>query len=453
MSFRKRVGAETLQPVLGTRVSSVSGKSVCSFGVASLDSSVGECAVGSLTLINSDRCSDYARLIASYFAAQAIASGNVLAVAASSLSALSSPEKVTNDGTGVTNPANSSACEQFVQRLMLKIDDTDADSAADDADSEDVDLGSSGVGSNPRTLGLASLRSDRDKMAIAWRYQAMPRISSPASVTNSAASAGPYCCKFDITKTIAPATLDAASIALISVETWASLTSAELYTNLLDSIRSIIDQGKFRNSVNSLTPNLLRIVLEDVGSPSWGIDAGSETALKALFKFLTCLRVLLRDSRAVCMLTISAYTFKGHHVGISTNPYMQMLQHACDLVLEVESFSGSKRSFSDHFTTEYHGFLHVHKTPLIHTLSGTSRLSASDIHSLAFKARRKRFLVEPFRLPPEKEDVPPSSSGANASTGASGSGKEAGAAKRASKNISAVSGCGVEGGGKSLLDF
>ncbi|KAJ3244903.1 Elongator subunit elp4, partial [Chytriomyces hyalinus] len=280
MSFRKRVGAETLQPVLGTRVSSVSGKSVCSFGVASLDSSVGECAVGSLTLINSDRCSDYARLIASYFAAQAIASGNVLAVAASSLSALSSPEKVANDGTGVTNLANSSACEQFVQRLMLKIDDTDADSAADDADSEDVDLGSSGVGSNPRTLGLASLRSDRDKMAIAWRYQAMPRISSPASVTNSAASAGPYCCKFDITKTIAPATLDAASIALISVETWASLTSAELYTNLLDSIRSIIDQGKFRNSVNSLTPNLLRIVLEDVGSPSWGIDAGSETALK-----------------------------------------------------------------------------------------------------------------------------------------------------------------------------
>ncbi|KAJ3225543.1 Elongator subunit elp4 [Chytriomyces hyalinus] len=447
MSFRKRVGAETLQPVLGTRVSSVSGKSVCSFGIASLDSSVGECAVGSLTLINSDRCSDYARLIASYFAAQAIASGNVLTVAASSLSASSIPEKTTADGASASN-TNTSACEQFVQRLMLKIDDTDADSATDDADSDDVDLG---VGSNPRTLGLASLRSDRDKMAIAWRYQAMPRMSSPASVSNSAASAGPYCCKFDITKTITPATLDAASIALISVETWASLTSAELYTNLLDSVRSIIDQGKFRNSVNSLTPNLLRIVLEDVGGPSWGIDAGSETALKALFKFLTCLRALLRDSRAVCMLTISAYTFKGHHVGIATNPYMQMLQHACDLVLEVESFSGSKRTFSDHFTTEYHGFLHVHKTPLIHTLSGTSRLSASDIHSLAFKARRKRFLVEPFRLPPEKEDVPPPSSGTSA--GAGGSGKEAGAAKRASKNISAVSGCGVEGGGKSLLDF
>ncbi|KAJ3078335.1 hypothetical protein HDU99_000638 [Rhizoclosmatium hyalinum] len=55
-------------------------------------------------------------------------------------------------------------------------------------------------------------------------------------------------------------------------------------------------------------------------------------------------------------------------------------------------------------------------------------MSAGELHSLAFKARRKRFLVEPFRLPPEKEDEKPGDAG-----------------KTVSKSIGVTSGCGTVG--------
>ncbi|KAI8613521.1 Elongator complex protein 4 [Chytriomyces sp. MP71] len=431
--------------IRGTRISGVSGRPVASFGIASLDASIGDCPLGSLTLLLTDRASAYAALIARYFAAQGIASNNVVCVAAAS--PLSQQTSIHEANT--SNLPN--APEAFVRSLMLKIEDVDSDTIPATEDPEDDEAPAP---STTRTLGsLRDTSSTADRLSIAWRYQGMPKwnASSTPHTAASSAGGGPFCCKFDITKTLPATTLDASSIALVNIDTWSHLASAQLYANLLDSIRTILDQGKFWTSTHAVAPNLLRIILDDVGGPTWGRDAGSEASMQNLFKFLTCLRAMLRNARAVAMVTIAAHVFKGHHTGIATNPHVRLLQHACDLVLEVESFSGSKRIFSEHFTTEFHGFLHVHKMPHVHTLApggGASRLGATDLHSLAFKARRKRFLVEPFRLPPEKDEVAEASAAA-----ASGVEGKEGEGRRASRGVAVGGpGCG-SGGGSSKLDF
>ncbi|KAJ3018670.1 UNVERIFIED_CONTAM: hypothetical protein HDU68_011042, partial [Siphonaria sp. JEL0065] len=228
---------------------------------------------------------------------------------------------------------------------------------------------------------------------------------------------------------------------------------------LFDSILEIVNKGKFRNSDASVTPNLLRIVIQDIGGPFWGTDAGSQTAFVELIRFLGRIRGLIRDCRAVLVVGLRGYLFDGYQDGggvekSEKSGWLKAVMYAVDGVLEVESFSGSKRQFSDHFTSEYHGFLHVHKLPTFSTLTPAAftLLSASDLHSLAFKARRKRFLVEAFRLPPEKDD-----------NTVAGGGKENSRSegKKASKAIGrSGAGCSSPGhnhggntGGNSLLDF
>ncbi|KAJ3066729.1 Elongator subunit elp4 [Podochytrium sp. JEL0797] len=428
-SFRK-AGASNSLPALGTRISGLTGSTpVCSSGIASLDGSVGDMALGTVTLVLSDRGSGYASLIAKYFAAQGVASANVLCCA------------------GVKDQ------EAFVNSLMLNIKDEDAASTLhDDDEGDSVEVETTRV--------LGSLRQTNN-MTIAWRYNNLPNLNAAPKQSVSKPS-GPYCCSFDITKTISTQTLNASQIALINVQEWIDenplATASELYDKLLAALTSILTQGKFRASDTPMgTPNLLRIILNDLASPQFGIDAGSPASMHAFVSFCTRLRGVMKGGRVVCVVTVPGYLYEGHHVGVGENAYMRMAMHACDVVMEVESFSGSKRIFGDHFTSEYHGFLHIHKLSPIHTLtpSACSKLSPADIHSLAFKARRKRFLVEPFRLPPEKDEV--------AEAAVAGKGGAAEVGRKVSKSIGSAGGggCGVKGHshagvgtqGSSLLDF
>lgn len=65
---------------------------------------------------------------------------------------------------------------------------------------------------------------------------------------------------------------------------------------------------------------------------------------------------------------------------------------------------GTPNPVDDKFISDYHGLIHPHKLFPIDTAVQTTRLDNVQLHSLGFKVRRKRFLIEEFTLPPEDED-------------------------------------------------
>ncbi|KAJ3027719.1 UNVERIFIED_CONTAM: Elongator subunit elp4 [Siphonaria sp. JEL0065] len=327
--FRKRTpGSATTstptsavsQPTRGTRISGFNGKSVCSFGVASLDASIGEMPVGSVFLVLGDRGSGYAALIKKYLASQAVACGNVLC----------------SVGDSSNDP------EEFVKELFKVVDEESTASKEDEDDEGVVET------SSQRELG-GGLRDANSRLSIAWRYQGLPSLSTP-KVNSQSKSIGPYCCMFDITQTMNAETLDKTSIAIVNVSSWVNseenVTAKVVYSRLFDSILEIVNKGKFRNSDASVTPNLLRIVIQDIGGPFWGTDAGSQTAFVELIRFLGRIRGLIRDCRAVLVVGLRGYLFDGYQDGggvekSEKSGWLKAVMHAVDGVLEVESFSGT----------------------------------------------------------------------------------------------------------------
>ncbi|KAJ3080024.1 Elongator subunit elp4, partial [Physocladia obscura] len=383
-------------PILGTRVVG-GGVRVASFGVASLDGALGGgVRVGGVVLVLGDRGSAYAALLLRYFAAQALASDHALCLVHAPPPQASSPAAI-----------------PFLASLPSPIA---AEDDADDADDSNNSAGAATPTPTPAARTLGSLRASNSNsnsngnggagtdLAIAWRYSHLPTSAaapSPAeAAARAASSGGVFCSAFDMTK---PAAVDAAKTPIAVVDAGPADDPAQhVYARILAGVAAAIDQGRFRQppAARAPPPTLLRVVVPDVGGPAFASDAGSPHALHALHRFLACLHVLVRDARAVVLVALDAFLFKAHHVAIAANPHIAALMHApVDAVLELESFAGSKRVFSAHFTKEYHGFLHVHKLT-----APVSPLATSDLHSLAFRARRKRFLVEVFRPPPEKDD-------------------------------------------------
>lgn len=78
-----------------------------------------------------------------------------------------------------------------------------------------------------------------------------------------------------------------------------------------------------------------------------------------------------------------------------------------DYAVELESFAGSDRETNVIFK-EYHGLLYIRKIAAINTLAATK----PETHDLAFKLRRRQFVIEKLHLPPELQE-PPSDAAAN----------------------------------------
>jgi len=68
-------------------------------------------------------------------------------------------------------------------------------------------------------------------------------------------------------------------------------------------------------------------------------------------------------------------------------------------LIELESFAGSERETHPAFK-EYSGLLHLHKMSALNTLA----VHMPDTTDLAFKLRRKKFVIEKFHLPPELQE-------------------------------------------------
>ncbi|KAJ3102647.1 Elongator subunit elp4 [Phlyctochytrium bullatum] len=367
---------------MSSRISPHNGALQTSFGIPSIDGVLGGgLTTGTVLLIQKDRSTGYAALLHRYFVAQGAAAGHSLFFAS----------------------AADEDPEEFIASLMAPVG---MEAEAEDHGEED-EAAPVGRGQG-RQLG-ALRDGGGERMSIAWRYQNLPKVSTAvAGAARTRTGPGPYCFKFDITKTIPRATLEATSkLSLFKVSdcTRDGLTAAEIYERLYLKIKEFAESGPYKARPSDAGSNrkILRIALSSVGSSLWGIDAGSKAAINALYRFILSLRALLRNYDSVCVITIPGGSY-GDEFGVSSAYAIRRLYHASDGALEVESFGGSSRHFPSAYTTDYHGLLHVHRLPTPNTLTPGTPLSASELHSLAFRVRRKRFTIEPFQLPPEFEE-------------------------------------------------
>ncbi|KAM5222469.1 elongator complex protein 4 isoform 3-T3 [Hipposideros larvatus] len=174
--------------------------------------------------------------------------------------------------------------------------------------------------------------------------------------------------------------------------------------------------------------NILRIGIQNLGSPLWGDDICCTENCDnshSLTKFLYILRGLLRTSLSACIITMPTHL-------IQNKAIISRITNLSDTVVHLESFIGSERETHPLYK-DYHGLIHIRQIPRLNNLI----CDVSDVKDLAFKLKRKLFTIERLHLPPDLSDTVSRSSKQDVAESAKLLGP----------------GCGVMAGGKKHLDF
>uniref|UniRef100_A0A4W2E2Y0 Elongator complex protein 4 n=1 Tax=Bos indicus x Bos taurus TaxID=30522 RepID=A0A4W2E2Y0_BOBOX len=350
-------GCSRLVSIAGTRPSVRNGQLLVSTGLPALDQLLGGgLAVGTVLLIEEDKYNIYSPLLFKYFLAEGIVSGHALLVASAK-----------------EDPAD------ILQKLPAPLID---DSYKKECD-EDV----------------CSHKMEPDiKMKIAWRYQLLPKMEAgPVSSSRF----GHY---YDISKRIPQELIETSKwhgfflpekiSSAFNVES-CSLTPG--YMKLLQFIQNIIYKEGFDGSnPQKKQKNILRIGIQNLGSPLWGDDIccteNCDTS-HSLTKFLYILRGLLRTSLSACIITMPTHLIQNKAV-------IARVTNLSDTVVGLESFIGSEKETNPLYK-DYHGLIHIRQIPRLNNLI----YDISDVKDLAFKLKKKLFTIERLHLPPDLSDT------------------------------------------------
>lgn len=74
---------------------------------------------------------------------------------------------------------------------------------------------------------------------------------------------------------------------------------------------------------------------------------------------------------------------------IFQDAFVERIEHMSDIAIRLESFAGSAKETNPLFK-DYHGLLHIKKLPALNTLTP----HCLEFRDLAFKLRRKKFIIE-----------------------------------------------------------
>ncbi|XP_007460988.1 PREDICTED: elongator complex protein 4 isoform X2 [Lipotes vexillifer] len=382
-------GCSRLVSIAGTRPSVRNGQLLVSTGLPALDQLLGGgLAVGTVLLIEEDKYNIYSPLLFKYFLAEGIVTGHTLLVASAK-----------------EDPAD------ILQELPAPLLDDNCKKECD----EDI--------CNHKT-------ESNIKMKIAWRYQLLPKMEArPVSSSRF----GHY---YDLSKRIPQELIEASKWhGFFLPEKISSTLNVEPcslnhgYIKLLQFIQNIIyEEGFDGSNPQKKQKNILRIGIQNLGSPLWGDDVfwtENCDSNHSLTKFLYMLRGLLRSSLSACIITVPTHL-------IQNKAIVARVTNLSDTVVGLESFIGSEKETNPLYK-DYHGLIHIRQIPQLNNLI----YDVSDVKDLAFKLKRKLFTIERLHLPPDLSDT----------------------VSRSSKQDLAESakllgpGCGMMARGKKHLDF
>jgi len=342
-SFKKKTCRGRPCFPLGTKPSLYNNQLLTSSGCPSLDSLVGGgLAVGTLVLLEEDAHGCYADVLKKYFIAEGVFSQHCL----------------------------------YLGSISNKLDDVLRDIP------KDVNEGKYYTDS----------RQEHDDLQIAWRYKNQSKLHSPILPT-----ATPFGHYFDLSNTLTEEKIDFSKwSSFLPTETHEELKKCNkiIYHKLLKSIRETIIKENLIVKNSMVIPNILRIELSLLGSPLWSepLIASNEYD-ESLVSFLLALRSLLRKSYATAIVSIPSHIFEEYY-------FLKRIEHCCDVVIKLESFASLNKSQNSIFK-EYHGLLHLKKVPHINSICSEN----IDMSDLAFKVKRKKFVIEKLHLPPEHSET------------------------------------------------
>ncbi|XP_030056526.1 elongator complex protein 4 isoform X2 [Microcaecilia unicolor] len=339
-SFRRKVGGG-LAVIPGTRASVHNGQLLVSTGASSLDSVIGGgLAVGTLLLIE-DKYNMYSNLLLKYFIAEGVVSGHDLFVASAE-----------EDPSSILQELPAPLLDDFHKNNLDKEEKTTGDL--------------------------------QKSMKIAWRYQNLPKLE----VTPAARSRFGH--HYDLSKAMSSEMLQAVRCHTFFLPTECGsaicCSMGHAYTLLLQSIHRVIQQEGFDGSCpQKKHKNILRIVLQSLGSVLWGDDiccSDHPQYIHSLTRFLHALRGLLRMSLSACVISLPAHL-------IQNKAILSRVRNLSDTVVGLESFIGSARE-TNALYKDYHGLFHVYQCPRLNSLL----CDVSGTKDLAFKLQRKQFTIE-----------------------------------------------------------
>ncbi|XP_050362777.1 elongator complex protein 4 [Nymphalis io] len=228
------------------------------------------------------------------------------------------------------------------------------------------------------------------EMKIAWRYEGLSQVES------SFGSNANFGHNFDLSRHIDAETINNCNVTYCCLEQNENNVNSfknNLYHTLLINIKEALLKEEYKN--NSKNKNILRVCIQSLGSPIWmalDCDDDISTYGQDLLKFVYCLRVLLRNTNAVAFVTIPSHLFDNDCI-------MKRLLYSVDNAVRIESFAGSSKETNPVYN-EYHGLFHITKLSAVHSLVPFVPPSLD----LAFKLRRKKFVIEKLHLPPELQE-------------------------------------------------
>ena len=130
-------------------------------------------------------------------------------------------------------------------------------------------------------------------------------------------------------------------------------------------------------------------MVESLGSPLWPCDGPGYIST---VRTLHLLRAIARRCLAVVLVTMSSGTLPPDVFGRAL--------HLSDAAIGLDAFAGTPLADSA-VLREYHGFLQLLKLPRLNSLT----CFLPDTLDLAFKLRRKKFVVERVHLPPDMSET------------------------------------------------
>ncbi|KAG4304059.1 hypothetical protein PORY_002582 [Pneumocystis oryctolagi] len=210
-------------------------------------------------------------------------------------------------------------------------------------------------------------------MKIAWRYNHLGDFENVTGLNRGPgidkSESIPYCHTFDLTKHL-------------KIPHTASITCSKVlhvpskpYDEFISEILKLLSTKPLKT---------IRLVIPNILSPL--IYPSESLKYKNILKFFHTLRALLRiyPNNLIAMISISTQLY------VRESGIIRYLELLSDGVLELVPFSNTDS------TDGFQGLLKSHKLPF-------SQNSFNRDNDLAFKVHRKRFLIEPWALPPVDE--------------------------------------------------
>jgi len=316
-SFKKKgARAKNVLPT-GTRPSVKNGQLLISTGIVSLDSLLGGgLAVGSVALVDEDEHRAYSDTLLKYFLSEGAASDHAIAVASAD-----------------QDPA------RLVKSLYTVVT---------------KDKPSAG---KPKASGAKSDAS----MEIAWRYNNSPKIESEVGGQSQrhkhapsarGFGAGDFAHWFDVSKVLPEEKLQALKCTTVDLRADFDddgVDEAEKNLPLYEELYQQVAAAAAPFAVNAARRgterrSILRIVVQSMGSPYW---TSTSPRWLSLIRFMQRIRSLLRNSYAVCLISVPGALLPG--------PVLRRAEWLSDTVLGLSSFAGTSHE-KNPALREYHGF-------------------------------------------------------------------------------------------------